>query len=59
MILIQNNKSELMHEKKKRLLSTVKAISFKGIKLTSCQMHPGIITSFIPNSLKVDGDVKR
>ena len=38
---------ELMHGKKKRLLSTVKAISVKGMRLPLARVHPGCFVSVL------------
>ena len=51
---------ELMHGKKKRLLSTVKAISVKGMRLPLARVHPGCLVSVLcplaqnTNDAKVD-----
>ena len=44
-----NNILELMHGIKKRILSTVKAISDKGIKSPLARVHPGhVLTVLCP-----------
>ena len=42
-----NNILELMHGIKKRILSTVKAISDKGIKSPLARVHPGHVLSVL------------
>tara|TARA_B100001121_G_scaffold304928_1_gene321282 strand:+ start:243 stop:407 length:165 start_codon:yes stop_codon:yes gene_type:complete len=42
---------ELMHGKKKRLLSTVKAISVKGMRLPLTRVHPGFVSALCPLAL--------
>ena len=42
---------ELVHNKKKRLLSTVKAISVKGIMLPLTRVHPGYVSALCPLAL--------
>ena len=42
-----NNILELMHGIKKRILSTVKAISVKGIRLPLARVHPGYVLSVL------------
>ena len=39
--ILKNKITELMHGIKKRILSTVKAISDKGIKSPLARVHPG------------------
>ena len=42
---------ELVHDKKKRLLSTVKAISVKGMRLPLTRVHPGFVSALCPLAL--------
>ena len=47
--ILKNKITELMHGIKKRILSTVKAISDKGIKSPLARVHPGhVLTVLCP-----------
>ncbi len=41
--ILKNKIIELMHDIKKRILSTVKAISVKGMRLPLTRVHPGCL----------------
>ena len=45
--ILKNKITELMHGIKKRKLSTVKAISDKGIKSPLARVHPGHVLSVL------------
>ena len=45
--ILKNKIMELMHGIKKRILSTVKAISDKGIKSPLARVHPGHVLSVL------------
>ena len=45
--ILKNKIKELMHGIKKRILSTVKAISDKGIKSPLARVHPGHVLSVL------------
>ncbi len=45
--ILKNKITELMHGIKKRILSTVKAISDKGIKSPLARVHPGHVLSVL------------
>lgn len=45
--ILKNKITELMHSIKKRILSTVKAISDKGIKSPLARVHPGHVLSVL------------
>tara|TARA_Y100001980_G_C14506440_1_gene282021 strand:- start:267 stop:539 length:273 start_codon:yes stop_codon:yes gene_type:complete len=45
--ILKNKITELMHGIKKRILSTVKAISDKGIKSPLARVHPGYVLSVL------------
>ena len=49
--VMTNKILELMHGKKKRLLSTVKAISVKGMRLPLTRVHPGFVSALCPLAL--------
>ena len=45
--ILKNKIIELMHDIKKRILSTVKAISVKGMRLPLARVHPGCLVSVL------------
>ena len=45
--ILKNKIIELMHDIKKRILSTVKAISVKGMRLPLTRVHPGCNVSVL------------
>ena len=45
--ILKNKITVLMHGIKKRILSTVKAISVKGMRLPLARVHPGCLVSVL------------
>ena len=56
--ILKNKIIELMHDIKKRILSTVKAISVKGMRLPLARVHPGCLVSVLCPLAQNTNDVK-